>query len=226
MKGERMTNEQVSNFQAALEERLMKIESEVAEFRVELTEALEVKPTFLQDGMDHAKIEGDLNTRIEIHELKMDLKRQLFSALKKNRGWNLRHLRCCGDKIDVRRLEAQPTASLCLNCQELAEASAPIIQQPIHSSPMSGGNTHWVQHEKNWFKFYLEINERMCGVKLLKLFSLGLKRVFKKLWEKMKAADQRAYLVDQRFNEMRQKMREKYYFCKERLEGLKGWVLA
>lgn len=60
-------------------------------------------------------------------------------------------------------------------------------------------------------------NERMCGVKLLKLFSLGLKRVFKKLWEKVKAADQRAYLVDQRFNEMRQKMREKYYF------GNGGW---
>lgn len=60
-------------------------------------------------------------------------------------------------------------------------------------------------------------NERMYGVKLLKAFSSGLKRVLKKLWEKVKADNQRAYLIDQRFSEMRQKMREKYYF------GNGGW---
>ena len=135
-----MTNEQVSNIQAALEERLMKIETEVAEFRVELTEASEVKPTFLQDGMDHAKLEGDLNTRIEIHELKMDLKRQLFSALKKIGAGTYGTCEYCGDKIDVRRLEAQSTASLCLNCQELAEASAPIIQQSMA----------WIKPNERW----------------------------------------------------------------------------
>ena len=55
-------------------------------------------------------------------------------------------------------------------------------------------------------------NERMCGVKLLKAFSSGLRRVLKKLLEKVKTDNQRAYLIDQRFSEMRQKMREKYYF--------------
>ncbi len=126
-----MTEEQVLTFRAMLEERLMKIENQVKGFREALSETAEIKPTFLKGGMDHVVIEGDFNTRIEIHELNMDLKRDLHFALKKIADGTYGLCECCGDQINIRRLQVQPTASLCLNCQKITEATAPVIHSPV-----------------------------------------------------------------------------------------------
>ncbi|OQW49810.1 MAG: hypothetical protein A4S09_03375 [Proteobacteria bacterium SG_bin7] len=126
-----MTNEQVSNFRAMLEDRLVTVEKQIDKFRREISQVPEIKPAFLKGGMDHVMIEGDINTRIDIHELTMDLKRNLYLALKKIDDGTYGLCECCGDKIDIRRLQVQPTALLCLTCQKVTEATAPIIQQPV-----------------------------------------------------------------------------------------------
>ncbi len=47
-------------------------------------------------------------------------------------------------------------------------------------------------------------------MKLMKKFSLNLMDHFKTLWAKVNALNDRARLIDQRINEMRSKVRERY----------------
>ncbi|MEK6773162.1 MAG: hypothetical protein AABY64_04410 [Bdellovibrionota bacterium] len=47
---------------------------------------------------------------------------------------------------------------------------------------------------------------------LLKRILIGIRKIFSRLLEKLREADDRAYLIEKRFSEMRDRMREKHYF--------------
>ena len=126
-----MKSDELSKFRFRINEHLAQIKIKTEELRTELLQAAEVQPTFLCNLMDHAKEEGDLNTRIEIHERYMVLRDQLVAALQRIQNGTYGKCAECSQEIDLRRLEVQPSAALCLSCQKDAESMPDLIQQPV-----------------------------------------------------------------------------------------------
>ena len=126
-----MTSDQITKSQLLLESRLAGIEEATSTLRKDLLEAAEVMPTILQNGFDHAKIEGDLSARIEVHELNMAARDRLRAAL--TRITNGAYGRCmgCEEPISTKRLEVQPEASLCVECQSTLEGRAVVRESRI-----------------------------------------------------------------------------------------------
>jgi DnaK suppressor protein len=124
-----MTSDQVRKLRTLLERRLAAIDQTTATLKVDLLQAAEIRPAILKNGLDHAKEEGDLNARIEIHEMNLAARERLRAAI--NRLGTSTYGRClkCDEQIHERRLEAQPDASHCLQCQS-AEETRPIVKKP------------------------------------------------------------------------------------------------
>lgn len=123
-----MTSEQITKLKMLLESRLTAIEQTTATLRADLLEAAEVTPTILQNGFDHAKLDGDLSTRIEIHEFNMAARDRCRAALDRVIRGTYGHCLECDELISVRRLEVQPDAALCIQCQSMAEGR-PVIRE-------------------------------------------------------------------------------------------------
>ena len=116
-----MNNDQLTKFRSMLRERLTEIEAKTTGLRAELLQVAEVQPTVICDGLDHAKEETDLNSRLSIHACHMDLRDQLRTALRKIDLGTFGVCNECEEAIDLRRLEAQPCASFCVRCQRQNE---------------------------------------------------------------------------------------------------------
>ncbi|MEK6773161.1 MAG: TraR/DksA C4-type zinc finger protein [Bdellovibrionota bacterium] len=143
MKGKRMTKEQLSDFREKLDEHLSHIETEVTELRADLLKTAEVQPMFFRNWMDHARIEGDLNTRIEIHELKRACRSQLYFALARLNAGTFGLCQSCGEQIDFRRLKAQLAATRCVGCQKTEEAEQ-VVCRPAEA---------WIKPAQRWKGF-------------------------------------------------------------------------
>jgi DnaK suppressor protein len=123
-----MTRDQVARLKMMLESRLSSIQETIVTLQEDLLEAAATRPMILQNGSDHAKEEGDINARIEIHELNISARDQLRAALLRLGKGTYGICLKCGEAICVLRLEAQLDAVRCVQCQ-MIEEKLPIIKK-------------------------------------------------------------------------------------------------
>ena len=116
-----MTKDQLISFKTRIESELCQLEQRISTVKQELLESAKLQPAATQDGLDHAKDETDMNTRLELNERDLCLTARLRRALNKIALGTYGHCACCEEPIDMRRLQAHPTATLCILCQEQSE---------------------------------------------------------------------------------------------------------
>lgn len=108
-------------YRTQLVERLTEIEQAIVGLKAELNESSHTQTNFLQNGLDHAREQTELGSRIEIYDRHLKERTRILSALHRLDNGQFGECRECGDCISDRRLQAQPSASLCLECQRQKE---------------------------------------------------------------------------------------------------------
>lgn len=73
------------------------------------------------DPNDRATQESEFNLELRARERERKLIKKIDEALTKLENHEYGYCDSCGIEIGVRRLEARPTASLCIDCKELDE---------------------------------------------------------------------------------------------------------
>ena len=82
------------------------------------------EPSHLPDAADRATQEEEFNLKLSTRDRERKLIRKIGKSLEeiesKDYGW----CEGCGIEIGIRRLEARPTATLCIDCKTLQEIKA------------------------------------------------------------------------------------------------------
>ena len=84
-------------------------------------QALAVTADDQTDELDYAAAKHEEHIQIKIMERKMKFMEKIKAALKRIEKGSFGECQHCGSEISLRRLEARPTASLCVRCQEKLE---------------------------------------------------------------------------------------------------------
>ena len=109
--------------------QLEKFEKQLLEWRKELDEGLhetiqsmhQEEQTAFPDPTDQATIETDRNFDLRIKDRERKLIKKIDAALAKIDTGEYGYCEQCGVEIGIRRLEARPTATLCIDCKSLDE---------------------------------------------------------------------------------------------------------
>ena len=117
-KGEEYMNEaQLEHFQMILE----KMRQELMEEVDSTVQHLQEEPGHLPDPSDQASREEEFNLELRTRNREGKLIHNIEAALErinqKEYGW----CDMCGEEIGFKRLEARPTAKLCIDCKTIAE---------------------------------------------------------------------------------------------------------
>ncbi len=115
---EYMDNAQLSHFRAILDHWKRSLMEEVDHT---LTEMKEASVTFLADPNDRATQEETFNLELRTRDRERKLIRKIEEALKRIDVKEYGYCESCGIEIGIRRLEARPTAVLCIDCKTLDE---------------------------------------------------------------------------------------------------------
>ena len=118
-----MTNDQLSKIRSRLRDTLSEIEERTSSLKEDLVQKAEDQPSVLRDGLDHAKEESDLNNRLGVHQCRMHLREEMRVALRKIGSGTFGHCAQCGGEISLHRLEVQPSAVHCVECQSQNEVN-------------------------------------------------------------------------------------------------------
>ena len=73
------------------------------------------------DPSDRATQEEEFNLELRTRDRERKLIKKIEDALERLRGDDFGYCEACGIEIGIRRLEARPTATLCIDCKTLAE---------------------------------------------------------------------------------------------------------
>ncbi|MES2204250.1 MAG: RNA polymerase-binding protein DksA [Pseudomonadota bacterium] len=82
---------------------------------------LKDEPKHFADLNDRASQEEEFNLEWKARDRDADLVTKIDEALKSLHDGNYGYCEDCGIEIGIRRLEARPTATLCIDCKTLAE---------------------------------------------------------------------------------------------------------
>ncbi len=74
------------------------------------------------DPNDRATQEADMGLELRTRERERKLLSKIDKTIKKIDEHEYGYCECCGVEIGIRRLEARPTADLCVDCKTRAEA--------------------------------------------------------------------------------------------------------
>lgn len=113
---------------AAARQRIDKLHREALRDRLERrADALrqEMAAAIRESALVERNPPADADTRILSLERDANELEQVLAALKRIDTVDFGHCRDCGDMIDWHRLEAEPQALRCLQCQRRSELSAP-----------------------------------------------------------------------------------------------------
>lgn len=77
--------------------------------------------TNFPDPVDRASQEEEFSLELRNRDRERKLIKKIEKTLKKVDNKNFGFCECCGVEIGIRRLEARPTADLCIDCKTLAE---------------------------------------------------------------------------------------------------------
>ena len=107
--------------QSKIVEMMSALELTEANARSAIKESAQVIPSFLQDELDSAKGEIDLNNAIRIYNHCSARHMVLGHALDRLKGGTFGTCITCGEEMELRRLKVYPEAIRCLDCQEFVE---------------------------------------------------------------------------------------------------------
>ncbi|MGE5736029.1 MAG: TraR/DksA family transcriptional regulator [Acidobacteriota bacterium] len=114
-----LSSKQLEQFKKNLEEHISECEWVLANAEEE-TRANSAR---LADTADQAAAEYERQTLAHKADVARQTIRRLSDALKRISQGNFGECAQCGREIEVKRLEAMPTARYCLKCQEMREQS-------------------------------------------------------------------------------------------------------
>lgn len=113
-----MDSKQLTHFRAILDHWKRALMQEVDHT---ITEMKEASVTLLADPNDRATQEETFNLELRTRDRERKLIRKIEEALKRIDAKDYGHCELCGVEIGIRRLEARPTAVLCIDCKTLDE---------------------------------------------------------------------------------------------------------
>ncbi|HXH04196.1 MAG TPA: RNA polymerase-binding protein DksA [Candidatus Competibacteraceae bacterium] len=79
------------------------------------------EPLNLPDPNDRASQEEEFSLELRARDRERKLLRKIDKALKRLENDEYGYCESCGIEIGIRRLEARPTAELCIDCKQLEE---------------------------------------------------------------------------------------------------------
>jgi len=113
-----MNDRQLAHFRAILEAWKKELMKEVDNTIIEMKEA---SVTVLADPNDRATQEEAFNLELRTRDRERKLIRKIEEALQQIDDKEYGYCESCGVEIGIRRLEARPTAVLCIDCKTLDE---------------------------------------------------------------------------------------------------------
>lgn len=120
-KGEKMKVRNLSDYQQQLLLRLKELETSISNIKNKMIEIAEAQTNLLQDNLDHAMEQLDLSNCFKIIHMHSIEKNKILDALNRIEKGTFGECIDCGDVIGGKRLSVQPSASLCVECQNLKE---------------------------------------------------------------------------------------------------------
>ncbi len=75
----------------------------------------------LPDPSDRASLEEEFNLELKTRDRERKLIKKIEDALERLKDPNFGYCEACGIEIGLKRLEARPTATLCIDCKTLSE---------------------------------------------------------------------------------------------------------
>ncbi|HSX20894.1 MAG TPA: RNA polymerase-binding protein DksA [Gammaproteobacteria bacterium] len=111
-----MSDEQLSHFRDILTTWKRELMEEVDHTITEMKEA-----TSLADPNDRATQEETFSLELRTRDRERKLIKKIEEALQQIKDKDYGYCEACGIEIGIRRLEARPTATLCIDCKTLAE---------------------------------------------------------------------------------------------------------
>jgi DnaK suppressor protein len=113
----RMEKELLGWFRSQLEEKRNAILNEAGKTLSEMTD----QNTNVPDPNDRASIESDRSFELRIRERERKLLSKIEEALERVEDGSFGICEACGEEIGVKRLEARPVTTLCIDCKTLQE---------------------------------------------------------------------------------------------------------
>ncbi|MEE8388723.1 MAG: RNA polymerase-binding protein DksA [Acidiferrobacterales bacterium] len=117
-KGEKyMNDKQFRHFRSILLAWKAELENEIDRTISQLRQA----PTTEADPNDRASLETDISLELRSRDREGKLIKKIFEALAHLDEGEYGYCNSCGVEIGIQRLEARPTAELCIDCKTLDE---------------------------------------------------------------------------------------------------------
>lgn len=111
-----MSDEQLTHFNKILLQWKLELMEEVDHTITEMKEA-----GVLADPNDRATQEETFNLELRTRDRERKLIKKIEEAIQQIKDREYGYCEACGIEIGIRRLEARPTATLCIDCKTLAE---------------------------------------------------------------------------------------------------------
>jgi len=128
-----MDTKELSQFRKRIGSALLEMEGVTTTMRSDLLQVAEDQPAALRDEIDHAQVAADLSTRLEINDRNLLTMAALKNALIRIARGTFGLCESCEEDIDPRRLEAHPSARLCMKCQAREEGTLTALIHPAAS---------------------------------------------------------------------------------------------
>ena len=130
-----MNQEQLSKFKALFEKQ----RNEIIATRSLLDEEFTLKKDDCLDEVDLTTTEMEQNMRMRLRHRENFYLRKLDGALRRIQDGTFGECESCEEEIGLRRLEARPTATMCVSCKEEQERSERTFAD--NTTPKSEGVT-------------------------------------------------------------------------------------
>ena len=114
---EYMSEKQIAHFR----EILSSLKGELMEDIERTVHTMQDEATAFADPNDRASQESDIALELRNRDRERKLIKKIEKTLKKVEDEDFGYCESCGVEIGIRRLEARPTADLCIDCKTLAE---------------------------------------------------------------------------------------------------------
>ncbi len=112
-----MTHEQLNSFRCSLDDLLAETSAAVDRINCSIRDAVPVCP----DDNDRATLEAERSMLLLQAERERRLKREILLAYHRMEQGEYGICEACGESIDLRRLEANPAARMCVHCTQEIE---------------------------------------------------------------------------------------------------------
>lgn len=112
-----MSSRQTAHFRKVLDTLKAELLSDIEQ----TVDHLQAEQTTLADPNDRASLEADLALELRNRDREQKLIKKVDEALGRIDAGEYGYCDSCGVEIGLRRLEARPTATLCIDCKTLEE---------------------------------------------------------------------------------------------------------